>query len=201
MGSKERIERLKEENSKLILDVSMDILKSEGWEAVSIKKIADIMEYSSPAIYSYFPSKEAILIALSQKGFMMLNNFIKQELDVTATSRERMEKFLFAYIQFALKENELYHLMYSTGKNAEDVGKSFPGLATFINLFRKEMEGLLNDAELSEETFRVNYLISISFAHGFVALNSYFKDIDPATNSLVLNKAIKEIIATMTVHS
>ncbi|HBW80020.1 MAG TPA: TetR family transcriptional regulator, partial [Sphingobacterium sp.] len=42
MGSKERIQRLKDENRTNILDAALQIVKEEGWQALSMRKIADI---------------------------------------------------------------------------------------------------------------------------------------------------------------
>ena len=54
MASKDRIQRLKDENRSNILDASLQIVKEEGWQALSMRKIADIIEYTAPMIYEYF---------------------------------------------------------------------------------------------------------------------------------------------------
>jgi AcrR family transcriptional regulator len=197
MGSKERMERLKAEVHNDILDAAMNIVKNEGCEALSVRKIAGSIEYSAPIIYSYFLNKEAVLIELGKRGFSLLINGIKQQLVSVTDPKDRMEAMLLAYLHFATKENELYQLMYTVGTDVADVGQAFPALATFINLFREEMQQLVKGKELTEETFRCNYLICISFVHGLVALNRYYKDIDPAMNDMVLKKAIGGIISTI----
>lgn len=197
MGSKERVERLKAEVHQLILDAAMGIVKNEGCEAVSIRKIADTIEYSPTIVYSYFLNKEAVLIELSKRGFTMLINCIKQGLVSVTDPKERMEAMLVAFVHFANKENELYQLMYMVGSGVEDVGKAFPALSTFINLFRQEMQPLVKGNTLTEEAFRCNYLICMSFVHGLVSLNRYYKNIDPGMNNMVLKKAIGGIISTI----
>ena len=197
MGSKERVERLKAEVRKHILEAAMNIVKNEGCESLSIRKIADSIEYTAPIIYSYFLNKEAVLIELSKHGFTMLINCIQRQLTGITDPKERMEVMLMGYLQFARQESELYQLMYTVGTGVADVGKVFPALATFINLFREEMQKLVKGDTLSEESFRCNYLVCISFAHGLVALNRYYKDIDADTNTLVLKKAIGGIINTI----
>jgi AcrR family transcriptional regulator len=61
MGSKERIQRQKEETRKNILKAAREIVKQEGWQGLSMRKIADKIEYTAPIIYEYFANKEAIL--------------------------------------------------------------------------------------------------------------------------------------------
>jgi len=51
MGSKERIARLKEDTRSNILDAALDIVKEDGWQALSMRKIADKIEYTAPIIY------------------------------------------------------------------------------------------------------------------------------------------------------
>jgi hypothetical protein len=70
MGSKERIHRLKENTRVNILDAAYDIVKDEGWQALSMRKIADKIEYTAPIIYEYYANKEAILLELTKKGFI-----------------------------------------------------------------------------------------------------------------------------------
>ncbi len=62
MGSKERVARLKANTHKRILDAAMAIVRDEGWQELSIRKIADTIEYTPPVIYCYFLNKEAVLI-------------------------------------------------------------------------------------------------------------------------------------------
>ena len=72
MASKDRILRLKEETRINILDAALKIVKEEGWQALSMRKIADMIEYTAPIIYEYFANKEAILLELTRKGFLIL---------------------------------------------------------------------------------------------------------------------------------
>ena len=48
MGSKERIHRLKEQTRVNILDAAYDIVKDEGWQALSMRKIADKIKHLVP---------------------------------------------------------------------------------------------------------------------------------------------------------
>ncbi len=73
MGIKERQERDREAVSRAILDAARDLFVAEGYQNVSIRKIADRIEYSPAAIYSYFPSKDDIFLALAEEGFRLLS--------------------------------------------------------------------------------------------------------------------------------
>ena len=74
MGIKERQERDREAVRRAILDAARDLFVDEGYGNVSIRKIAERIEYSPAAIYGYFPSKDDIFFALADEGFWLLGN-------------------------------------------------------------------------------------------------------------------------------
>src|SRR5262250_505658 len=74
MGIKERQERDREAVRRAILDAARDLFVTEGYRNISIRKIAERIEYSPAAIYSYFPSKDDIFFALAEEGFRLLGD-------------------------------------------------------------------------------------------------------------------------------
>lgn len=72
MGIKERHERERESVRSAILDAARALFTTEGYHHVSIRKIAERIEYSPAAIYSYFPSKDDIFFALAEEGFQLM---------------------------------------------------------------------------------------------------------------------------------
>src|SRR4249919_4072991 len=72
MGIKQRQERDREAVGRAILDAARELFVTEGFQNVSIRKIAERIEYSPAAIYGYFPSKDDIFYALAEEGFRLL---------------------------------------------------------------------------------------------------------------------------------
>lgn len=58
--------------ARAILDAARELFVAEGYSNVTIRKIAEKIEYSPAAIYSYFPSKDDIFLALAEEGFRLL---------------------------------------------------------------------------------------------------------------------------------
>jgi AcrR family transcriptional regulator len=197
MGSKERVERLKANTHKHILDAAMAIVRDEGWQELSIRKIADTIEYTPPVIYSYFLNKEAVLIELARRGYALLISRVEQHLAHVAGPKQRLEAILRAYLEFAIEEKELYQLMYAVGMGLEDVRKTFPGLIVFMELFRKEMVQLVQKEALTESFFECKYFTMAAFIHGLVSVNNYFKDIEPAVNEQILKDAITGMLRSL----
>src|SRR6187431_2947649 len=107
MASKERIQRLKDDTRNNILEASIDIVKEEGWQALSMRKIADEIEYTAPIIYEYFSNKEAILSELNKKGYLLLMEEITAAKNAHELPAEQLEAIWMAYWNFAFKEKEL----------------------------------------------------------------------------------------------
>ena len=74
MGIKERQERDREAVRRSILDAARELFVSEGFHNVSIRKIAERIEYSPAAIYGYFPSKDDIFFDLAEEGLRLLGD-------------------------------------------------------------------------------------------------------------------------------
>src|SRR6188472_3378787 len=64
-----RQEQAREATRRAILDAALELFVTEGYAHVSIRNVAAKVEYSPGAIYSYFPSKDDIFLALAEEGF------------------------------------------------------------------------------------------------------------------------------------
>src|ERR1700750_3286707 len=126
MASKDRILRLKEETRINILDASLKIVKEEGWDALSMRKIADKIEYTAPIIYEYFSNKEAILLELTRKGFLLLAKDVQAAKDKHRLPAKQLEAMWLAYWNFAFAEKELYQLMFGVDVNCCEMAKKLP---------------------------------------------------------------------------
>src|ERR1700710_2678013 len=117
MASKDRILRLKEETRINILDAALQIVKEEGWQALSMRKIADAIEYTAPIIYEYFANKEAILLELTRKGFLILSKDLQEAKSKHRLPGKQLEAMWFAYWNFAFANKELYQVMFGVQTN------------------------------------------------------------------------------------
>jgi AcrR family transcriptional regulator len=113
MGVTERKAREKEELRNLILDGAMKLFAEKGVANVTIRNIADAVEYSVGTVYVYFKDKNAILHALHTKGFLDLRSRFMVLMNV-ADPMERLKASGKVYIQFAQEQPDMYDLMFST---------------------------------------------------------------------------------------
>ena len=112
MSSKERQERDRQRIQKAILDAARDLFIKEGYQNVSMRKIADRIEYSPAAIYSYFPSKDDIFFALAAEGFHILAHGALGAVRDVRDPLERLRRGMWAFYQFAKTHPEYFALMF-----------------------------------------------------------------------------------------
>lgn len=111
MGVAERKERHKEELKKEILNAAKELYMEKGYEATSIRNIAEKIEYSPATVYLYYKDKDEIMHALHQEGFKMLIEYFQPLFNIT-NPFERLKALGKAYIQFALDQPEMYKLIF-----------------------------------------------------------------------------------------
>src|SRR5689334_20395629 len=114
MGIKERHERDREAVRRAILDAARELFVAEGYQNVSIRKIAEKIEYSPAAIYSYFPSKDDIFLALAEEGFHLLfaSAGCERERNPGAPALECIRSAFLNVYDFSKAHPEYYSLMF-----------------------------------------------------------------------------------------
>lgn len=111
MGIAERKEKQKIEIRKMILDASMKLFVEEGFENVSIRKIADLIEYSPTTVYLYFKDKNEILYNLHEMGFQKMAEYNKELWDIK-NPLLRLAKMGENYVRFGIENPQFYDLMF-----------------------------------------------------------------------------------------
>ena len=115
MGPHERRAREREEIRGLILDAARELFAAEGVEAVTMRRIAERIEYSPTAIYFHFKDKEALLTELCDHDFREFAQGFARMAEI-ADPVERLRASGYAYIDFGMKNPSHYRLMFMTPK-------------------------------------------------------------------------------------
>ena len=113
MGTTERRERERQEMQTLILDAARDLFASEGYEAVTMRAIAEKIEYSPTAIYSHFKDKLSLLRALCDRDFASFTSALSRAGGIKDPI-ERLRRIGYAYVDFALENPNHYRFLFMT---------------------------------------------------------------------------------------
>lgn len=114
MTTATRRERQRQANRDSILRAALKIAEREGWPAVTIRRIADEIEYTSPIIYQHFDNKEAALEAVMEGGYGALEAALRGAL-TSADPEVRLLELSRAYLSFARDHRHVYELMHGLG--------------------------------------------------------------------------------------
>lgn len=127
MGTRERSARDREATRRRILDAARELFIAEGYRHVSIRRIAERIEYSPGALYSYFPSKDDIFYALAEEGFRKLFEFTSapQPDDPLDAVRDGY----LQYYRFSRAHPEYFDLMFMD-RTVPRIGQHWQGFAT-----------------------------------------------------------------------
>jgi AcrR family transcriptional regulator len=113
MGVKERRERERLETRERILDAARELFIAEGYDGVSMRKIADKIEYSPTAIYVHFADKDELFREICHEDFRRLAQSMIGLAQV-ADPVERIRKIGVAYIDFGQRHPNHYRTMFMT---------------------------------------------------------------------------------------
>jgi AcrR family transcriptional regulator len=197
MASKDRILRLKEETRANILDASLEIVKEEGWPSLSMRKIADKIEYTAPIIYEYFSNKEAILMELTRKGFVILANDMRAAKEKHRLPAKQLEAMWLAYWNFAFLEKELYQVMFGVDVNCCELGEIMPEADAPFAIVTEVIQELMAPNKPTEDEVCVKYYTFWSVIHGLISINMVRRPTSDEITHEVLKTAISGIIRSL----
>jgi AcrR family transcriptional regulator len=142
LGVKERQVREREAVARAILDAARELFVAEGYQNVSIRKIADKIEYSPAAIYSYFPSKDDIFFALAEEGFLIL--FSEREDDQAAEGLDALRRAFWHFYQFSKTHREYFGLMFMD-RSVPRISQNWERFA-FVGAMKEQLSRMIQRA-------------------------------------------------------
>jgi AcrR family transcriptional regulator len=161
MGILERKERQKKEVRESILQAAWQLVNEEGWQSLSIRKIADAIEYSVPVVYDHFENKEAILFEFTKQGFKLLSDRLSEAKANVAGASAQLEAIAYAYWDFAFENKEYYQVMYGLGMPGCEQIRKMSELMTFTEIIKTTIE-------------QVNTAVGGQPVNSFLKLNSFW---------------------------
>ena len=171
MGTEDRKEREKLEMRQLIVKTAMQLFIEKGMDNVSIRAIAEKIEYSPGSIYSYFKDKGEIIHAIHTEGFERLYA-LQKTLDGVTNPVDKLGQMGRLYMKFALENRDYYDLMFIakgvgekiTEKQEWEVGnRSYDYLRETVKACIEQE--YINDPNIDAVTFGI-----WGFVHGMAAL-------------------------------
>jgi AcrR family transcriptional regulator len=171
MGSSQRRERERLEMRELILEAAMQLFNEESYEATTMRRIAERIEYTPGAIYGYFKDKSEILFALHTRGFDLLIDYQRRAIADLDDPDDKIEALGQAYLAFGFEHSALYDLMFLdryTGRTIAEAETWDSGLDAY-GILRSVMVDFIGKHDLDLDPDVASYTCW-SLVHGMVAL-------------------------------
>jgi AcrR family transcriptional regulator len=197
MTIEKRREREIEEMRELILSAASDIITSEGFEKLSIRKIAKKIEYSPSIIYHYFNDKEEILNNVMQRGYKKIISAVSSI--KSATPEERLVEMTKNYIKAALNMPDEYmaaqlnrskEALKHTSSLFKGASKEKPALSALCQC----LQDIYKDKETDGDTIEMTAQMITVSTLGLIMKLTVEKDIGEEQRQRLIDFYTKEIV-------
>jgi AcrR family transcriptional regulator len=168
MGITERREREREEIRTRILDAARELFDSEGYEHVTMRRIAEAIEYSPTTIYNHFEDKDDLVRALCEEDFSRLLQVFREE-EPPADPLDWIRGLARAYARFGLELPNHYRFMFMTAHKKESHGPLSPGDQSF-EVLRMAVARAIETGQFRRGDVNTVAQVLWSSLHGVVAL-------------------------------
>lgn len=181
METVERKVRSREYTRSGIVSTAKAIARREGWQAVSIRKIAEAIEYSAPVVYEYFDSKDVLLDEIRNEGFQYLYHEYSRILKLYRDPEKRLYEISLIQWEFSRQQPEIYQVMYN-----------LDGAYCTLPVYRSDDMQAVSDTVCqiifsfipkSKESINRLYFEWWSLSHGMIMLSMLLKDQQPLDQS------------------
>jgi len=146
MGHQERKIRDKETLRNAMLAAALSIAEKEGWHALTIRKIADAIEYTAPIVYEHFENKEELITEIIHNGYASMFQEYQKIFDLNLEPKETLLEISLRNWDFAFNNKVLYQLMFSLErrKPGDEIIKGMTAIKDiFVKITNKEGHNII----------------------------------------------------------
>lgn len=181
MGIKERREREKQFVKTMIMETVNRLVSEEGWHSVTIRKIAQEIEYSPPIIYEHFDSKEAILLELTEEAFQKLLKHVRKDLKDIDDPSEALSQLIATYYYFCIKNKGYAKVVFGLDGVPRGVHHSIESWSVLVDITKDLLARILgiedkDDKVLNEALHYARWLTRGTISAAVVRVHMEPKD-------------------------
>jgi AcrR family transcriptional regulator len=197
MGIAERKERQKAELREQILGAAREIVLEQGFEELSMRKIAEAIEYSPATLYLHFESRDAIALELVREGFVEMLGALSPA-TAEADPLDRLRQIGRSYIRFGIDNPRTYRLIFMEDPKFSNsvIGQQLDAPGEPGNIAFEVLESTVSEL-VAKGIFRpidpeIASQLLWSAVHGIVSLRlacpgtyNYFQDVELLTEKML----------------
>jgi AcrR family transcriptional regulator len=162
---------MNERTSERIAAVTLEILEREGADGVSMRRVAKAVGVTAMAIYHYFPTREALLQAVTAREFGRLGAFMKAH-PARISGDTSFAKLLDFYLDYAFQRPRVFDYLYSQARSdARKFPKDFRArMSPTMNGTADQLSAAIEAGVLREEDVWELGMMLWALVHGYLAL-------------------------------
>jgi AcrR family transcriptional regulator len=128
-------ERRYQKTRQAILQAALDVLSEKGIEGLSLREVAQRIDYSPTGLYEYFKNKDKLITAVCLEGFERLGDYLNQ-VPADLPPAERLTQLGLAYLNFARHNRAHFLLIFTTVSPNKIAPDQLAATAPFHNLLQ-----------------------------------------------------------------
>ena len=172
-----------------------DLIQEKGYEGLTLRKLAQRMECSPMALYSYFADKQALLTALALEGFEKLAK--RLDSTVRRDPLTALRKILLVYIAYAEENPSEYRILFLSVETLGELKQTRQDLQernpAFGALF-KRVQACIEAGLLQGDAFAVSTVLWTG-AHGAASLLITAKNFPFGSRRLYAEEVVATILS------
>jgi AcrR family transcriptional regulator len=173
VGVAERREREREQLRAAIIDAARDLLLEQGLQGLSMRAIADRVEYSPATIYLYFRDKDDLIREVVQTGFERLSGAVARELEREGAGADPATQYGAmgrGYAHFALENPAYFRVMFELPATAQLCEPSGEAPVTGLDQSVAMVQQAMDAGQLGAGDARRTAIVGWGLIHGLTTL-------------------------------
>ncbi|MDN3548865.1 TetR/AcrR family transcriptional regulator [Mucilaginibacter aquaedulcis] len=179
-----------------IHDAIIKLVDRDGWDNLSIAKIAVESGYSGSTVYRHYQNKNTLLSEFTREGYLLLYREVVRAGTVSLLPALRLNHMWQAYWNFAFTQQKYYRLMFGVGTSSCRLSPCCPELKCFVKAFITAMRGAVVSYGKTEERVDAEFYTYWSVVHGLICLNFQQNEFSRGLNNMVLMESFHAIANT-----
>ncbi|MCA1065797.1 TetR/AcrR family transcriptional regulator [Rossellomorea sp. AcN35-11] len=168
---------------EMVMGAARELFRNQGYQQVSMRKIASKLGYSHGSIYYHFKNKADLFYAMIESDFKLLDQWLDDVMGEDVDNEGKFKGILLAFIRFGLTYKSQYEMMFML---ADEEVKCY--VSNGPNESYEKFSNALRQLSNREVTIQQTWSIFLSL-HGFVShychCDETFEDVENLARSHV----------------
>lgn len=155
-----------------ILEAALSVIVREGISGLSVRSLADRIDYTPGALYTYFNSKEELIDAVRSESLERLGDFLRVRTEGLSSTREMLLEAGLAYVDFAADHPNEYYLMFGLEPSHSTSGeRRTHAMRSLLDILHRGVEegSIVTTRDYTLETIALHCWVTV---HGLASLQT-----------------------------